>query len=388
METKEILTPKVQSQFDTAVELLKAKIPTTPDKVVVGAKEEKGVNFSTFSGEGMRKYIVLPKNLHEMTNSHLMQAVMGSIQILDLAPIQGTTDMSIDSLIPSKENKGIFILGFVSVCLAGITGRMNTSGSRWGKGVKCAQLTRIHQVNKNSPHLHQNKVSLPTFMDKHYKRFQKADWAVRSRICSLIMQSLNIVKITDIETYVRSKDYIVQNVIKSTFSWENGGLYTEEEIAFVKDEVSNAKIGYENFILSLEKPVSDLAINFWSIYKKTMQPLETYITFYSTKSAERAKILFPPGKAKNKSWQQTSLKDKLRSIDTDKLLDLFAPWNTFRTFSQVSITRDYILSNYKSATADNLVSIISDKGTRDRLLGSGLIPLFLSLLEENLVGKV
>jgi hypothetical protein len=369
------------SQFDLAIKSMLDSLPTEPSMVKIGIKDEREQLFTVIKREE-KVYLVLPKNMHELADSHLMQSMVGAMKVNKHIPLQGSIDLPIASVIPVKENNGMFFLGFVSVAVRKQTGTLDEKTSKWSKGVRCAQLTRINNEIKNTTHLKEIKMNVQTAVTKYYAKFQKDTWSIRSRIGSYLASTLKSVEITELKSYLKGKEYIVSKIIKNKFPWENGGLFYEEEIKFVSNSITKIKSSYNNFVNQLDKPDDDFVRNFWNLYNKAIEPLGVYIKFYQTKAAERAKILFPPNKSKNKNWLKMSLKDKLRIIETDKLIDLFAPWNTILEFTQVSVNRESI-KKIDIKTTD-LLSEILESDTKTRLAESGLLPLFLSFLDENL----
>jgi predicted trehalose synthase len=125
--------------------------------------------------------------------------------------------------------------------------------------------------------------------------------------------------VTDLHTYVRSKEELLKTV-KTRLACENGGCYRPEELRFLAAKYNSAKEKLNSFLARIERPDEELAQHFDELYAPVKTVVEAADNEIKANLASRARILFPnDNKKKTQQWVKKTLAEKLSDLSEDKL---------------------------------------------------------------------
>jgi hypothetical protein len=152
--------------------------------------------------------------------------------------------------------------------------------------------------------------------------FVKEYWSIRALI-STLFSMLRRNRWTHEVTYLKPKALLEAQVVKRRLPFENGGIYTVEEITYFKDYFKIKIAGIDSFHDRLENPDNELATHFWEQYapvKRFVQDIEQAL---GNIFVARARIAFPQQKGKrNAAWLKKPLQRKLIEMTDDQ----FGEW--------------------------------------------------------------
>jgi len=155
------------------------------------------------------------------------------------------------------------------------------------------------------------------------KGFTTTYWGLRSTITALF-KSLPVIEVTDLSTYVRSKEELLKTV-KTRLACENGGCYRPEELRFLSGRYNKAKATLNGFLARIERPDEELATHFDELYAPVKTIVDAADNEIKANLASRARILFPnDNKKKSQQWAKKTLAEKLSDLPEDKLKE-FVP---------------------------------------------------------------
>jgi hypothetical protein len=155
------------------------------------------------------------------------------------------------------------------------------------------------------------------------KGFTKEYWGLRGSLAALF-KMCTPVKVTNLETYMRSKSEIL-GTIRTKLAYENGGVFRPEEIAYLGEKYASVKSAVNEFVAGLDHPTEDLAQNFDRLFAPIKTRIEQCDREVRVVSANRAKILFPIDKKKRSlKFKKLSLAEKLSEIPSEKEIE-FTP---------------------------------------------------------------
>jgi hypothetical protein len=180
--------------------------------------------------------------------------------------------------------------------------------------------------------------------------FQKEFWGVRANLSS-IFASLKPIAWTNEASYLKPKASLEQQVVKRRLPFDNKGIYTTQEIAYLRDYFREKVTCVEKFHNMLDNPSDDLARNFWEHYAPSRDAVKSINQALGQIYVQRARIVFPIAKKgkKNAKWAALPLSEKLLDIDDDNLRE-FSP-TKLPGFSSLKPARDDVV------TQQNLIRI-------------------------------
>jgi len=276
--------------------------------------------FSIHEREGTTFFIV-PKNLEAFADNLLM------ISILKIADLKGYSIVPGEHELPTvvlHTAEAEYFAGYVAQSCRESTGPREKRASKFYKGVlshQCASVqkaagTQVGHLNLVD-HTPGRKLAAMTGFVKEY-------WSLRGAI-SALFSSIGTNRWTDESTYLKSKQLLESQVVKRRLPYDNGGVYTVEEILYLKDFFRDKIRIVDAFHDALENPNDDLARSFWERYAPVSRAVKEIQQALGNLFVARARIVFPQkqGSKKQKEWVRKPLPDKLLDLSEDKLKEWF-----------------------------------------------------------------
>jgi hypothetical protein len=265
--------------------------------------------------EGDRTMVTVPKNIEAFRTSTMMMSILKIFEIKNWIPALSTEELPV-AVLETKE--GAFFAGFVSGTLRPTTGALETGTSKYSRGLRAFQIYCVEQRYGRSRHLRTGGMDSLTKRLSEMRGFTSSYWGLRSTITSLF-KSVPVNKVTDLHTYVRSKEELLKTV-KTRLACENGGCYRPEELRFLAAKYNSAKEKLNSFLARIERPDEELAQHFDELYAPVKTVVEAADNEIKANLASRARILFPnDNKKKTQQWVKKTLAEKLSDLSEDKL---------------------------------------------------------------------
>jgi len=269
--------------------------------------------------DGLNK-VTVPKNIETFSESLLMMSILKIFELKQYQPVLSTKELP-KAVLETKE--GAFFAGFVSAALRETTGPMSDGTSKYAKGVRAFQTYSVEKVHGKARHLKTGGLTKVTERLSSMKGFTQEYWGLRGSVVT-IFKSLRPVQVTDLETYMLSKNELLKN-IKTKLQSENGGCYRPEEMNYLSSKYQGTKDSLNMFLSRLERPTEDLAKNFDAQYAVVKSQVDAADSEIKANLAARARILFPQSKRKQDiNWAKKPLIEKLTDLSEDKL-SVFRP---------------------------------------------------------------
>jgi hypothetical protein len=265
--------------------------------------------------EGDNTFVTVPKNIEDFRQSTMMMALLKIFEIKMWIPSLSTKELPV-AVIETKE--GSYFAGFVSGALRQQTGPLETGTSKYNRGVRAFQTHCVEQKHGKSRHLKTGGLDSLNKRLSDMKGFTTTWWGLRSTITALF-KSIPCIEVTDLRTYVRSKEELLKT-IKTRLHSENGGCYRPEELRFLSARYNSAKVNLNRFIARIERPDEELAQHFDELYAPVKTEVDAADNEIKANLAARARILFPnDNKKKSQQWAKKTLAEKLSDLSEDKL---------------------------------------------------------------------
>jgi len=311
------------------VKALLEKFPRT-EEAARGIKDSdwrKSV-FTTHQ-EGNRTIFLVPKNLESYSDNLLMIALLQAVSLL------GYTIQPSETEVPTavlKTTDGEYFCGYVAQAMKEFTGPREKRTSKFYRGVLSFQCSSLRKaVGDRRMHLFDVEHT-PGRKLAEMSGFTKDYWGLRGSISS-IFSALTPNKWNEEATYLLPKEILEQKVVRRKLPFDNGGVYTPEEILYFKDYFAKEVKQVENFHASLAVPTNTLAREFWNLYDPVQTALKGISAAIGNVYISRARIAFPVNKGKkNIAFLKLSLREKLRSEISEDNLEEWSPnqlpgWN-------------------------------------------------------------
>jgi len=299
----------------TAVKQLILKFPVT--EMAARKTTDTNWNESLFVyriDNGIEK-ITVPKNIEDFTDNLLMISLLKVFETKRWQPVLSATDLP-KAVFTTKE--GAFFAGYVSASLSEETGPLNDGTSKYSKGVRAYQTYSVEKAYGKARHLKTGGQAKLTAKLSEMKGFTSTYWGLRGSLVALF-KSIKPAKVTDLKTYVLSKNELLKNV-KTKLQYENGGCYRPQELEYLASRYQNAKTKLNEFLATLDNPSDTLAEKFDEIYAPVKTIVDRADSEIKANLASRARILFPQDKKKSTiQWTKRPLLEKLTTLDEEKL---------------------------------------------------------------------
>jgi len=305
----------VDSIESTAVRQILSRFPTSEEMARNINSTEFSETLFTSRTEGDRTEYTLPKNIEDFRDSLVVMSIVKLCELKQWIPVLSSKELP-KGVLETKD--GAYLAGFVSAASRLRTGPLNEGTTKFAKGIRAHQTYSIEKKYGQSRHLRtggQNKISEVL---SSMKGFTKEYWGLRASLVSLF-KSVPPCEVTDLTSYVRSKESILRT-IKTKLQSQNGGCYRAEELAYLQERNASTIILMNRFLGRLERPDEDLAKNFEDLYAPVKTAIDQADSEVKANLSARARILFPnDNKKKSKQWAQKPLSEKLADLSEDKL---------------------------------------------------------------------
>jgi hypothetical protein len=259
--------------------------------------------------------VTVPMNIEAFRESTIMMAILKIFELKGSIPSLSRSELP-PAVIETKE--GAFFAGFVSAATRKTTGPLEQGTSKYSRGIRAFQIYCVEQRYGKARHLRSGGLDSLNKRLSEMKGFTTQWWGLRSTITALF-KSLKPVEVSNIESYVRSKEEL-QKTIKTRLQSENGGCYRAEELRYLATRYSHAKTMLNTFVARLSRPDEELAEHFDELYAPVKTAIETADNEIKANLAARARILFPnDNKKKTQQWIKKTLVEKLYDLSEDKL---------------------------------------------------------------------
>lgn len=329
--------------------------------------------------DGRRKtFITVPKNSEQFADSSFMLSLFAIIRGLGFEVMESTKE------VPSKvltSHMGEWFVGYVNAWLDSTQVTNAEKGSsKYCKGYFSYQSLAV-KASFGSTNLDHLKLSsdTPGALLAKMENFTKEWWGLRAQLASLFKAIAPTKHSVNLSTFLRSAQDLQNKKIRSSLPYENGGVFTPNEIKLLKSQSTNEVSVIESTKLRLNVRDEALALTFedqLSSYRKAMKAVDDRA---KPIIALRAPILFPKSKKKSDVlWSKKKLDEKLILVEEEKLRP-FSP----RQFDS-RITRepsDDIVSNNVSISDINLRDAYGIRGDLSPEL-TAVLQDYISLLRD------
>jgi hypothetical protein len=261
--------------------------------------------------------ITVPHNIEDFRESTMMMAILKINELKNCVPSLSSKELP-KAVIETKE--GAFFAGFVSAATRRNTGPLEQGSSKYARGIRAFQTYCVEQKYGKARHLRTGGLDSLNKRLSEMKGFTTQWWGLRSTITAMF-KSLKPIPVSDLETYVRSKEELLKT-IKTRLACENGGCYRAEELRYLSARFSRAKEALNAFTARLTRPDEELALQFDELYSPVKTMVEAADNEIKANLAARARILFPnDNKKKTQMWAKKTLNEKLHDLSEDKLAE-------------------------------------------------------------------
>jgi len=259
--------------------------------------------------------VTVPKNIEDFRESTMMMSILKIFEIKGWIPSLSGKELP-KSVIETKE--GAFFAGFVSGAIRKNTGKLEQGTSKYSRGIRAFQTYCVERKYGKARHLRLGGLDSLNKRLSEMKGFTTQWWGLRSTITALF-KSLEPVEVSDLETYVRSKEELLKT-IKTRLACENGGCFRPEELRYLQERYIQAKETLNVFLARISRPDKELAEHFDELYAPVKTKVEAADNEIKANLASRARILFPnDNKKKSQQWAKKTLAEKLYDLSEDKL---------------------------------------------------------------------
>jgi hypothetical protein len=264
-----------------------------------------------------KTFVTVPRNIEDYRTSTMMMAILKIFELKNWIPALSTKDLPV-AVLETKE--GSYFAGFVSAATRKETGRLEQGTSKYTRGIRAFQTYCVEQKYGKARHLKTGGLDSLNKRLSEMKGFTTQWWGLRSTITALF-KSLKPIKVSDLETYVRSKEELLKTV-KTRLACENGGCYRPEELRYLADRFKTVKGTLSVFLARIERPNEELAEHFDELYAPVKTLVDAADSEIKANLASRARILFPnDNKKKTQQWAKKTLAEKLLDLSEDKLAE-------------------------------------------------------------------
>jgi hypothetical protein len=343
------------------------KFPTSE----IGAKDIKvsDWNKSIFKTkqDGTNVKVTIPKNAESHADNLFFITILKCFALLRWVPVLSETELP-PSVLETKESP--FFSGFVAAAATGEVGDRETGTSKWCKGFQSYQLWCVnndHTVS-SAPYMRHGGVEDVTAKLSGMKGFTKEYWGLRGSISAIFKSLPRAAARVDLNSYMKSKEEILKNVIRRKLPHENGGVFRPDEIAYLNERYAQTKQLMEQFVSDLNDPEEGFAAEFGDKYGVIRVAVKSIEAEIGPLVGSRAKVLFPVSKKKGiLTWAKKPLEDKMDHDFLEKHDKLFMPASlpgidiTPTKTTEVIGTQEWINAKYRfdasyGLTIEKLVS--------------------------------
>jgi hypothetical protein len=294
-----------------------------------GIKEEKWSEklFSLHTVEG-RTYLPIPKNYKDFDGNLLFLSILKIAEQSGYVLCTSTVELKTAVL---KSEKNMFFAGYVAKSYDLNVGPRIKASNVYERGMLCAQTEAVHAlIEGRKSHLKGTTHSCGKIL-ADMEGFTQSWWSLRGAIANLFktLPKPKTILDKDLITYLLPQSEIIGKIVKKRLPFENGGVYRQEEIIYLRVYYSQQLEELQRVHNLVKRPTADFVMKFWKVndrlglaYKKIENDLGGIY-------AARARFLFRSGsKRKNDiKWAQMSLTDKLSKMNEDEFIDHFSPKN-------------------------------------------------------------
>jgi hypothetical protein len=315
-----VFTVQSEESEKNRIQTILGRFPTS-EIAARGIDDSKGKNpFTTYTSEG-RTNFVLPKNYEDHGKNVFFISMVAVAVKLGYYLVLGETSVPAAVL---NTDEGHFFAGYVNQALASVTGARKTGASKFSKGEQAFQLYCVDTHYKNTRHLRHGGHEKLSRRLSSLKGFTKEWWSTRNHIITLF-KALPAKPVTELETFVVSQEEL-RKLMKTSYSWDNRGIFREEEIAYLKSRYSSMVAEYENFVASTKVPSEALCRSFDALYETAVNPIRRCEQEISAAINLRSQFLFLNSKKKKDiEWNKTKLLDKIEKISDESKFSRFMP---------------------------------------------------------------
>jgi hypothetical protein len=326
-KTKETVEIKPQSQGTrtgsllvanssdlSSIERLLKKFPTTEMESRMIKDDKWSDTLFILREEGNQKLITLPKNIESFADNLFMIAIVKLCVLMNWTIQLSTKDMP-TAVVDSPENA--FIAGFIAGASLKVTGARVKGSTRFTKGIQAFQTFSVEKEMGKQPHLRTGGMDALLQRLSLMKGFTKDYWGIRGSLAALFRQ-IPPVKVSEIQTFMLPKSDIMK-AIRTKLSFENGGLFRSQEIAYFNERYAANIQTIRAFNASLDTPSEDLAKTFTTKYAAVKTLIDSIDSSVKLIAINRSKILFPEGKKKAiTKFKAKPLLEKIELLEEDK----------------------------------------------------------------------
>jgi len=282
------------------------------------ANTKEGNLFSVYMRD-KEEIFVLPQNLSDFKNDLMMVTICTAAHKRGYTLETSTTKSLAVAVLKTPE--AAWFAGYVSQCLLETTGERIDSTSKFAKGQSSFQTRSVGVRYGNAKHLRTDGEAKMIKKLNEMSGFTKDYWGLRGALMALF-KSLPANRVTNLETYLQSLPVLKKN-IKTSFIWDNRGLFRNEEITYLNQRFHTEVETYNSFITSLSNPTPELARDFDALYERARRGISNVESTLTGTINRRAQLLFVKNAKKRKDieWNKTKLLDKIAGFETaDRIL--------------------------------------------------------------------
>jgi len=152
--------------------------------------------------------------------------------------------------------------------------------------------------------------------------YASTHWSLLIQLSQFIQKSAKLLKVTRLETYLRSKGDLQNKVIRKDWPWHNKGIFTKYERDYLDVISHTLQERYTSFLANFTNPTYQFVEGFWAEYSSINTEGTTIINLVNKIINERQPVLFPSAKKRKKAV----LADQaVETVDLPILLKYFNP---------------------------------------------------------------
>jgi len=225
-----------------------------------------------------------------------------------------------------KSNHGSWFVGYVNAHLDNAGSKAEKGTSKYSKGYFAYQSAAIREAHEitNTDHLKLSSDTPGTILAK-MDSFTKEYWGLRGSISNLFKHFGTKKYRGEYASFLKSAEELKKNKLRKSMPFENGGIFTVHEQAFIKVHLQAQIQSADDGAARIQQRDERLAKDFhtqMSDYTRAMRQIDDYV---KPLIALRAPVLFPTSKKKaDITWSKKPLSEKLPLLD-EKHLVKFSP---------------------------------------------------------------
>lgn len=270
-----------------------------------------------------RLRVALPNNLEQFADEQLVIALIHMLDKLDVEYVISSADLS-SKVFSFDRSKKQEIVGYISLLSQDMIESFPTEGGSFGKGRRAAiadYLTDHRHTQAWFKNIGANLNGI--FTSLVGIRCPNRDFF--ARIKALIIRRRKEIKAKCLSIFLKTKEQLRQEVIKTKLPFENGGLYTPEEISYFKNHFKEQIDKYNSWIDKIPSMSDDQVSKFDQEYKAAKAPLKPLIDICDTISDLRKPVLYQLGKKSKMAtkYNKLSISEKIEKMDPQEYIRLF-----------------------------------------------------------------